>query len=344
LGGVVGGVIVWSTTSTSSRPDAEGACRAVRVADKVLPSVVTIQVRGASGADAGTGSGEFFRSGGYVLTNNHVIAAGANRGSVTITFHDGETVPARIVGRDVLTDLAVVQVRGTDIPPVIALGDSQTLSAGQPVVALGAPLGLSSTVTGGIVSALARIIQVPTDTQQVAVLADAIQTDAAINPGNSGGALVDCEGRLVGVPTAGATVPSPSGGSSGGSIGLGFAVPVTVAEAVANQIIDTGTVTHASFGLSAQPLSASAAHRTGVDEGLLVNEVQPNGPAAAAGIRLGDVITEIEGRPARSLDQLIALTITRQAGHRVRLTYHRMGHSSTVTVTLSQRPSTQTGE
>jgi putative serine protease PepD len=193
-------------------------------------------------------------------------------------------------------------------------------------------------VTTGIVSALGRTIQVPAEDDQLALLVDAVQTDAAINPGNSGGALVDCSGRLVGVPTAGATAPSPSGQPSAGSIGIGFAIPVNLATLVADEINTTGSVSHAYFGLQAVPISPALAARTGVTEGLFVSQVAAGGPADNAGLQAGDVISAIDGQPARSVDQLVALTLTKRAGDKVDLTYRRQGRSATATVTLATQP------
>jgi putative serine protease PepD len=204
------------------------------------------------------------------------------------------------------------------------------------VVALGAPLGLSSTVTSGIVSALGRTVHVPGEASQTALLIDAVQTDAAINPGNSGGALVDCSGDLIGVPTAGAGIPSPSGAPSGGSIGLGFAIPVNLAIKVADEIIATGTVTHAFIGIQAEPLSASATGESGT-QGLRVAAVVPGGPAASAGLQAGDIITSIDGEAATSTDELMAVTLTKRAGDQVKIGYLRSGSKGTVTITLTAR-------
>jgi len=201
-------------------------------------------------------------------------------------------------------------------------------------VALGAPLGLSSTVTSGIVSALGRTVHVPGEASQTALLVDAVQTDAAINPGNSGGALVNCSGDLIGVPTAGATVPSPSGEASGGSIGLGFASPVNLATMVADEIIATGTVTHSFIGIQTEPLPATT--ESGA-QGLRVAVVVPSSPAASAGLRVGDIITSIDGQPATSTDQLMAVTLTKRAGDRVEMGYKRDGSSATATITLTAR-------
>jgi putative serine protease PepD len=165
-----------------------------------------------------------------------------------------------------------------------------------------------------------------------------VQTDAAINPGNSGGALVDCAGKLIGVPSAGATAPAERGASSSGSIGLGFAIPVDLAKAVSDEIIATGDVTHAYFGIQVVPVPEAAAKKAGVSQGLYVVGVVPGGPSADAGLQVGDIITEINGEPAVSADQLSAITITKREGDTVTVTYVRNGKSTTTTVTLGAQP------
>jgi putative serine protease PepD len=345
VGGVIGGLIVGATKSsaspspsTTSSPSSSqvSACAVTSVADQVIPSVVTISARGQGGA--GTGSGEVIQSGGYILTNNHVIATAANGGSVEVLFSDGHTAPATITGRDPQTDLAVLKVDTSAKLKVIAMGSSASVKVGEATVVIGAPLGLSGTVTSGIVSALDRTIQVPAENNITALLVSAIQTDASINPGNSGGAMVNCAGQLIGVPTAGATVPSSSGESSGGSIGLGFAIPVDLAKTIADEIIATGSVTHAFFGLGTIPIPPAAAAQAGVPEGLYVQQVAAGGPAAAAGLRPGDVITKINGEPATSNVQLQELTLTKKPGDTVTLDYSRNDQSATATVTLGAQP------
>jgi putative serine protease PepD len=340
-GGVAGGLIVGATQSSGSTvnsPSSTGsatlsACPVTSVADRVIPSVVTIAASGPGGG--GTGSGEVIRPDGYILTNNHVISvAAASGGSVEVLFSDGQTVPAVITGRDPQTDLAVLKVETSRELKVISLGSSSVVKVGQPVVAIGAPLGLSGTVTSGIVSALDRTVQVPGDGDSNALLVSALQTDAAINPGNSGGALVNCEGQLVGVPTAGATVPN----SGGGSIGLGFAIPVDLAKSIADEIIATGRVTHAFFGLQTVPIPPAAAEQAGLPVGLYIRGVTPGGPAAMAGLRPDDVITKIDGEPATSNLQLEVLTLTKRPGDTVAITYTRDGRSATASVTLAAQP------
>ena len=309
-------------------------CQVQSVANDVLPSVVTINVTSPDGG-GGNGSGEVVKADGYILTNNHVISAAVGGGSVSVVFSDGATVPATITGRDPQTDLAVLRVAPPHDLKAIAIGSSDAVRVGQPVVALGAPLGLSGTVTSGIISALDRTIHVPGDNGGQALLVSAIQTDAAINPGNSGGTLVNCEGQLVGVPTAGATVPGPSGQpASGGSIGLGFAIPVDFAMLIAQEIIETGTVTHANFGLQTVPIPPSAAAQAGTNGGLFVAAVQPGGPAAAAGLQVGDVITSVDGHPATSNSQFEQISLTRKPGDTVDIEYTRVGQQHRTTITL----------
>jgi putative serine protease PepD len=309
------------------------------VADKVIPTVVTIAVKGPDGSESGVGSGEVIKSDGYILTSNHVISSAATTGgSVEVLFSDGATAAATIAGRDPLTDLAVLKVKPPRGLKAIPLGSSGSVQVGQPVIAIGAPLGLTSTVTSGIVSALDRTVEVPGENDRSALLVSALQTDAAINPGNSGGALVNCDGDLVGVPTAGASVPSSSGEASGGNIGLGFAIPVDIAKAISSEIIDTGRVTHAYFGLQTSPISATSAAQAGVPEGLFVAGVVAGGPAAAAGLRAGDVITKIEGKNATSNLQLQELTLTKKPGDTVALDYSRAGKSAAATIKLGAQP------
>ena len=337
-GGVIGAVVAAPANSSAATTSAAqvSACDVTSVANQVLPSVVTISVRGQGGG--GTGSGEVIQSGGYILTNNHVIAAAANGGSVGVQFADGQTAPAAIVGRDPQTDIAVIKADTSAQLPVIAMGSSASLQVGQADVVLGAPLGLSGTVTSGIVSALDRDVQVPGENDTSALLVGAIQTDSAINPGNSGGAMVNCSGQLIGVPSAGATVPTSSGESSAGSIGLGFAIPVDLAKTVADEIIATGTVTHAYFGLATVPIPAAAATRAGVPQGLYVEEAVPGGPAAKAGLQAKDIITSVNGEPATSTVELQKVTLTKKPGETVPIEYWRDGHSAKTTVTLGTQP------
>ena len=322
---VVGAVAVVLAGRDGDDQATAAPCDATAIARRTIPSVVTLKVASPGGAGAGSGSGEVIRPDGHILTNNHVISAATNGGSVSVLFSDGTSAPARLVGRDVPTDLAVVKVdRGGELP-AIPFGSSSEVQIGQPVVALGAPLGLASTVTAGIVSGLDRSVDVPADEGQRALIVAAIQTDAAINPGNSGGALVDCAGRLIGVPTAGAAVPNPEGGTSAGNIGIGFAIPSDFARKIGDELIENGRVVHGSLGLRVAATGQA---------GLYVAGLEPGGPAATAGLRQGDLITEIDGRPAVTAQQLQAVTLTKRPGETVRLTYERGGDEHTADVVL----------
>jgi putative serine protease PepD len=336
---VVGGLIVkatWTSGNGSSgnttAAKANGAaCPAASVAGEALPSVVT--VRAGNAQEGSTGSGIVVRPGGYILTNNHVISVAAGGGAISIVRGDGQSGDATLVGRDPVTDLAVIKAKDASGLPPITLGNSGSLQVGEPVVALGSPLGLAGTVTAGIVSALNRYVRVPSENGRSAHLVDAIQTDASINPGNSGGALVDCSARLVGINTAGATVPS----SGGGSIGLGFAIPIDLAARIADELIAGGKVTRPSFGMQVQEIPEDLAHATGGSAGLFVATVTSGGGGAAdrAGLRPGDVIVKLDDAPAPNVDALIVKTLTMKAGDTIRLTYERLGSTHTTVLTLT---------
>jgi putative serine protease PepD len=293
--------------------------------------VVTIAAQTSTGGAGGTGSGEVIRPGGFIMTNDHVISPAVNGGTLVIRYSDGRSSPATVVGRDVLTDLAVLkaadQASGL---PVITRGSSQNLLVGEPVVALGAPLGLVNTVTAGIVSALDREVAVPAADGQTAHLVDAIQTDAAINPGNSGGPLVNCRAELIGVNTAIATVPTATGESGGGSVGLGFAIPVDIALPIADELISTGTVTHYTVGLQVRAVPAAIAAELGLPGQLVVESIVSGGPADLAGLRPGDVVTQVNGQPALSAEQITVAELAARSGRPVELTYLRGRTTTTV--------------
>lgn len=328
-GGFVAGTVATVVLGGASR----GSCDAASVADTVLPTIVTITVTGPGGSS--NGSGEIITTDGYILTNNHVISSAASGGRLSVRYSDGEEAAAKLVGRDPKTDLAVIKVKGDNLP-VIDRGDSGSLSVGQPVVALGAPLGLSSTVTAGIVSALGRTVPVPSDDDRNAILVGAIQTDASINPGNSGGALVDCRGRLVGINTAIATVPGGDGQRSTGSVGIGFAVPESLALPIAQQLIDTGEVAYPTAGVDLVPIPHAVSVRYGIADGLYVYAIDRDGPAAEAGLRRGDVVTSLDGRSATSIDVLTAIQLTSEPGDEVKVEYLRDGRRHSTVVTLSE--------
>ncbi|MGI8535098.1 MAG: S1C family serine protease [Mycobacteriales bacterium] len=302
------------------------------IAAKVMQSTVSISVTSTRGR--GTGSGVVIRSDGYILTNNHVVASAADGGQVTVTFDGAEQeLPAQIVGLDPVTDLAVIQVKADKGLPAASLGQSRALVVGDPVIAIGSPLGLSGTVTTGIVSALNRTVNTPGENGKSNPLFNAIQTDAAINPGNSGGALVNARGEVIGINSAIATLGGGGfgGEQSSGSIGVGFAIPIDEARSVAEEIIRTGRATHPSIGISATTVS------TGADrKGALVRELTPGGPAGAAGLQPNDLIVSLDDNEVTSVDELILATRARKIGDSVTVTYVRNGQTRTADLVLKE--------
>jgi len=317
-------------TGTETSNAADGSVEAVAAA--VLPSVVSISVRTATGG--GSGTGIVLSSDGLILTNNHVVAATAQGADLSVTRNDGTTSAATVVGRDPATDLAVIRVSGASGLTPATLGSSESLRPGQEVVAIGSPLGLEGTVTSGIVSALDRPVRTggedPTSGDRATVL-DAIQTDAAINPGNSGGPLVNMDGQVIGINSAIATLSGGSGQS--GSIGLGFAIPISQARAIADQLVKTGSATHPQLAVSVGDLSSGQVSGD-VTGGASLASVQPDGPAADAGLQAGDVITKVDDRAIDSADALIAAVRSHRPGDKATLTYLRDGETRTATVTL----------
>ncbi|WP_089246548.1 S1C family serine protease [Rhodococcoides kyotonense] len=291
-----------------------------KVADAVLPAVVSIQV--TLGDNAGTGSGVVIDGAGYIVTNNHVISmAATNPGSATlqVTFSDGTKVPAQIVGRDTKTDLAVLK---TDVGnlTVAELGNSADVQVGEDVVAVGSPLGLNKTVTRGIVSALDRPVRLSGEGTDTDAVIDAVQTDAAINPGNSGGPLIDAEGRVIGINSA---IRS----ESGGSVGLGFAIPIDDVTEVAQSLIRTGEMKHPDIGVNARSVINDAT------SGAEVANVRSGGPAQQAGIVEGDVITKVGDRNVTSADELVVAVQSTEIGQSTPVQLIRSGRLVDVTVT-----------
>ncbi|MCI0685811.1 MAG: trypsin-like peptidase domain-containing protein [Sporichthyaceae bacterium] len=304
------------------------------VAAAVLPSVVSIEVRGNGGG--GEGSGVVISADGRILTNNHVVAAAASGGQLRVTFSDGQTAAAEIVGRDPGSDIAVIQAQGrTDLTPA-TLGDPAGLAVGEQVVAIGSPLGLQGTVTTGVVSALDRPVVIGTENGLGApdgrTVIDAVQTDAAINPGNSGGALVNMSGEVIGINTAIASLQNGLGGQAG-SIGLGFAIPIDQASRIAEQLADGEQVSRAFLGVSVGDRNAAGEPV----QGAAVTEIQPDSPAAAAGLEVGDVITQFGDRRIDGPDALVAAVRSESPGTAVTVNYLRDGQASTVEVTLGTR-------
>lgn len=292
------------------------------IANRVRPAVVTIEVRSDQGA--GVGSGAVIDSGGYILTNEHVVTLGGavSEGQrITVVFNDGSRAEAKLVGSDPKMDLAVVKVEA-DVSTVIQLGKSADLAVGDTVIAIGSPLGETDTVTLGIVSALNRPVVVGEEDGVPAVY-DAIQTDAAINHGNSGGPLVDSTGALVGINTS---IISTS--EEGGSIGLGYAIPIDDARPVAESLIQTGKVKHADLGVNAASVSAETA------EGARVQNVRGGSAAAKAGIKQNDIIRKVGDRPIANAAELIVAVRHYQIGDTVPVVLARDGQELTIQVTL----------
>ena len=308
--------------ATPVTPSSSSGSNAEQVAKAVTPSVVLLQVQGDGQADEG--SGIILDSGGQILTNNHVVAAAADGGKITVVLSSGKTYAGKIVGRDPVTDLAVVQAEGAHGLRPAAFGSSAHLQVGQPVLAIGAPLGLQGTVTTGIVSALDRPVTSTGEAGQSTVV-DAIQTDAAINPGNSGGPLVDQAGRVIGITSSIASLGASSGGQAG-SIGLGFAIPVDEALQVADQIEAGNPVAHAQLGVSVSDSTDPAGARIG--------QVDPTSAASKAGLRSGDVVTRVGSQLVDNADALVAAIRAEAPGDHVTVTYVRGSASHTVTVTL----------
>jgi S1-C subfamily serine protease len=301
------------------------------IAKRVLPVVVSVEVSTSGGS--GTGSGVVIDGKGYVLTNNHVVsqyAAAGGSGSLRVRFSDQSAVNARIAGRDPKTDLAVLKIDKPGVT-VAALGDSSKVAVGDPVIAIGSPLGLAGTVTSGIISALDRPVRLGGDGgnsgSDTNAVINAIQTDASINPGNSGGALVDGSGAVIGINSAIATLSTGSTGQSG-SIGLGFAIPINEAREIAQQLIRAGKVRHATLGVTARSVT------DGARDGALVESVAPGSAAADAGIKAGDVITRIGDRLVGGSDDLVVQVRAHKVGEKVQLTYVRGGRTVKATATL----------
>ncbi|HTZ42482.1 MAG TPA: trypsin-like peptidase domain-containing protein [Jatrophihabitans sp.] len=293
------------------------------IAKRVSPAVVSIDVRSADAA--GAGSGVVIDKNGYILTNNHVVNFGG-KVTIRVVFSDQTSAPGRVVGTDPRNDLAVVKVDKTSLT-VAALGDSASLAVGDPVVAIGNPLGLRGTVTSGIVSNLHEPLRLPGENGEPDAVIDAIQTDAAINPGNSGGALVAADGSVVGINTAIASLGQSSGGQSG-NIGVGFAIPMNVARPIAQELIRSGKVVHADLGASARSVT------DGTQDGAYLVQVVPGGPADKAGLKEGDVVTLFGKQLVTSGDGLTVAVAESKPGQQVSLRYVRAGAAHTATVTL----------
>ncbi|WP_116213728.1 S1C family serine protease [Streptomyces olivoreticuli] len=305
------------------------------IAARTLPGVVTIHVRG--GSDQGTGTGFVLDREGRILTNNHVVEPAGSGGDISVTFNGGQSAKATVVGRDSGYDLAVIKVSGVSGLTPLALGNSDSVRVGDSVVAIGAPFDLAGTVTTGIISAKERPITAGGQKQDGSDVSyvDALQTDAPINPGNSGGPLVDSEARVIGINSAirSAGDGSDLGGGQGGSIGLGFAIPINQAKRVAEELINTGRATHPVIGVTLDMTYAGDGARVN-SKGADGPAVTPGGPGDKAGIRDQDVIRKIDGAPVHSGQELIVKVRSHRPGDRLALTVEHDGKERTVELTL----------
>ncbi|RNI23981.1 PDZ domain-containing protein [Flexivirga caeni] len=326
-------------------------------AAKVSPSVVSITVIAGSSGDEG--SGVILDQAGNIVTNNHVVAGAGKNPKVTVTLNDGRTYDAKVVGTDPSTDLAVIKIEKppADLHP-ITMGDDSKLVVGQPVMAVGNPLGLAGTVTTGIVSALNRPVTTRQESQSGGndqnpfgggtqsaqnntSTTNAIQTSAAINPGNSGGALVSGSGKLIGINSSIATLGQSSGSSQSGNIGIGFAIPVSVVQNITGQLMRTGSVKHPQIGVEVDNNPATVTLDNASVQGAKIDKVNSGSPAAQAGLKAGDVVTKFDGQQLGSppASSLIAYVRAHNVGDKVTLTIVRDGQQQNVTVTLGEASS-----
>ncbi|MER1997758.1 MAG: trypsin-like peptidase domain-containing protein [Arthrobacter sp.] len=358
-GGAEAGTTGQSNTVVVNNTDSVNAITAAAV--KASPSVVTIEVSG--GGSSGSGSGVILDDEGHILTNTHVVTLGGTVAdpSIEVQTEDGRVLPATVVGTDPLSDLAVIQVDADNLTPA-TLGDSDNLNVGDSVLAIGAPLGLAGTVTDGIVSTLNRTISVqssaapesdsdsapeddgfgfrfaPPDgssqnqsSASNSIYLNVIQTDAAINHGNSGGALVNTDGEVIGVNVAIAS--ASSSGEDSGNIGVGFAVPASYAQRVADEIIESGSATHGFLGVSVTPATGSGSSSFTIGAQVADNPASGT-PAARAGLQKGDVVTAVDGIPITDAQSLTAAIRMQAAGSKVTIDYVRDGQSESTEATL----------
>ncbi|MGW3104153.1 S1C family serine protease [Streptomyces sp. NPDC001100] len=332
--GVGGGDVVLPQAGAEDGGRAAGSVAGI--AARALPSVVTLHVTGD--AESGTGTGIVLDTRGHILTNNHVVQPAGADGEISVSFSGGQTARAKVVGHDTGYDLAVVQVTRVRGLRPMPLGNSDNVRVGDPVVAIGAPFDLDNTVTAGIISAKDRPITAGGDSADGSDVSyvDALQTDAPINPGNSGGPLLDAQGRVVGINSAirSAADGTDTGDGQAGSIGLGFAIPVNQAKRVAEELINTGKATHPVIGVTLDMDYTGDGARIATKGSGGDPAVTAGGPGARAGLRAGDVITEVDGERVHSGDELIVRTRAHRLGDHLRLTLRRGGKGMTVSLVL----------
>ena len=323
------------------------------LAERVQPSVVTIKVADAQG-NGGEGTGVVLDEAGHVLTNNHVATAAGANAAIQVSLSDGRLYRASVVGTDPSTDLAVIQLKNApdDLVPA-TFGSSSTVTVGQQVMAVGNPLGLSDTVTTGIVSATNRPVTTQGEAPQqqgnpfglpgeqgqdgqaaAPVVTNALQTDAAINPGNSGGPLVDAAGQVIGINSS---IASPSrGAGQAGSVGLGFAIPADEAKRISSELVTDGSATHAQLGVNLAPQDGTATADGTTRQSATVAKVVAGSPAATAGLKAGDQVVAVDGIATPGSDSLVAIVHEHAPGDQVVLTVVRGGQSQKITATLAE--------
>jgi putative serine protease PepD len=346
LGGIVGGFVAvraidnkpqdtsYSLGAVPSAPSGRPVNSVAGIASRDTPSVVMIKINGT----LGTGSG-FVIAGGYIVTDNHVVTLNglAPHASLQVYFSNGKSARAQLVGRDPFSDIAVIKAVGVSDLPALSLGNSARVAVGDTVIAIGSPLGLADTVTSGIVSAVGRPVQPGTSSGgQPAVFFDAIQTDAPINPGNSGGPLVNARGQVIGMDAAIDTLGSdPITGMQGGSIGLGFAIPVNQVRRVAVELIRTGHATHAVIGAGiSASYSGIGAQITPSSARNAQPPITPGGPASKAGLHAGDVIVRFGSQAVTDANSLLDAVRSQAPGTRVTVTFRRGGQTLSAHLTL----------
>jgi putative serine protease PepD len=295
------------------------------VSAKVLPSTVQIIAEYAGKPQGATGSGFVFDKQGHVITNNHVVAQAADDdGPIEVIDHDGRHMTATVVGRSADYDIAVLEVKGAqDLPPA-AIGSSEQMHVGETVVAFGSPLGLSATVTSGIISAVNR--PVTTGDGSDSSYINAVQTDAAINPGNSGGPLVDLRGQVIGVNSAIASLGSSGASDEGGNIGVGFAIPIEQVQVTTDQILRTGEAQYPVIGANVRGSEKL--------DGATVESIAAGSPASRTDLKVGDVITKVDGKPVTGSSDVVVAVRTHQPGEKVTLTVRRGGKTLEIVVGL----------